>query len=105
MPGLRAVQLTRIASWLDRSHQHGWVEGGAWLVPQFLTDARQWRAVVWNASGDELNAFEVHVPAGWPRLTSAVQIDAHGRRYPAAVDGGKVRMSRPLYEFELVVLS
>lgn len=105
MPGLRAVQLTRILRWLDRNNDHGWVEGGAWLVPQFLSDGKHRRTVVWNASGDELEAFEVHLPAGWPNPTNAVQIDAHGRRHPAGVSGGQVKLSRPLYQFELVVLS
>ena len=100
----RAVQLTRTLAWLDRGAAHGSVEGGAWLVPQFLTDGELWRGVVWNASPDELEEFVVRRPLGCPQPKSAVHVDGRGRRHKAAVDGEKIRLTRPLYEWEFVVL-
>jgi len=100
----RAVQLTRTLHWLDPDGAHGWVEGGAWLVPQFLTGGNRWRGVVWNASPDELEEFVVHRPAGMPQPKRAVHVDGRGRRHKAAVRGEKIRLTRPLYEWEFVVL-
>jgi hypothetical protein len=60
----RAAQLRRILRYLDPGHSYGNVEGGAWLVPQFLSDGEQWRGAIWNASPDAVEAITVHPPAG-----------------------------------------
>ena len=79
------------------------VEGGAWLVPQFLSDGKRSRGVVWNASPDERYGFTVMPPKGFPQLTWAVQIDAHGTRYRARVEGNRVTLPRALNQWECVV--
>jgi hypothetical protein len=100
----RAAQLTAVLRYLDPRQTSGTVHGGAWLIPQFLTDGTTFRCAVWNGSPDELDAFTITPPAGWPVPTHAFQITGRGERLPATVDGNTVRLSRPLYEWELVVL-
>ena len=34
----RATQIRRIVAWLAAAGSVGWVDGGPWLVPQFLVD-------------------------------------------------------------------
>lgn len=100
----RAVQLTKTLDWLARGQPRGSAAGGPWLVPQFLTDGRLWRGVVWNASPDEIAGFEVTLPRGMPVPAAAVQVDAHGRRYNARFAGGRVILDRPMHQWEFVVL-
>jgi hypothetical protein len=102
---LRAVQIGNVLDWLDPKHCHGSVRGGAWLVPQFLTDGNRWRGVIWNASGDEIDKFDVYLPPGMPAPSNVVQVDAHGRRYSAHLDDHRLSLSRPLYQWEFVVLT
>lgn len=73
-------------------------------MPQFLTDGQTWRAVVWNASPDELDAFDLFPPAGMPAPRGAVQVTGRGERLPAKVEGTRVTLSRPMYEWEYTVL-
>jgi len=101
----RAVQLTKVLQFLDPDNTHGYVEGGAWLVPQFLADSQRWRGVVWNASPDEVEEIIVHPPWEMGELLSAVQVTARGDRYEARLDGNRVRLGRPLHQWEFVVLS
>jgi len=101
----RAAQLAKTLAWLDPGQTVGHVTGGAWLVPQFLTDGDIWRAAVWNASPDELETFTVHRPAGLPAPTAATQLTGRGDRLPAEITGNTVRLSRPLYEWECVILA
>ncbi len=101
----RAVQLTKVLQFLDPDNTHGYVEGGAWLVPQFLADSQRWRGVVWNASPDEVEEIIVHPPREMGELLSAVQVTARGDRYEARLDGNRVRLGRPLHQWEFVVLS
>jgi hypothetical protein len=100
----RAVQLAGVVRYLDPRNTAGRVDGGAWLIPQFLTDGDQWRAAIWNASPDELDQFTFTLPAGMPHPTHATQITGSGEMLPARVEGDTVRLERPLYEWELVVL-
>jgi hypothetical protein len=100
----RAAQLAGILRYLDPDNTAGCVEGGAWLVPQFLTDGNAWHAVVWNASPDTLDAFTLFPPAGMPAPREAVHVTARGERLPAQVDGHTVKLAQPLYEWEFVVL-
>jgi len=104
MNAQRAAQLTRVLAFLDPSNRHGWVEGGAWLVPQFLTDGERWRGVVWNASPDEIDEVTVHYPADMPPPRAAVQVGSRGERTPADIRGESVRFRRPLHQWECVVL-
>jgi hypothetical protein len=100
----RSVQLAKTLHWLDPANAHGWVEGGAWLVPQFLTDGKLWRGAVWNAGPDEIEEFVVCRPHGMPQPTRAIHVDARGRRREAVVQGDRIRLTRPLHEWEFVVL-
>ncbi|MHB9133995.1 MAG: hypothetical protein ACYDBB_23245 [Armatimonadota bacterium] len=100
----RVAQFTKLLHWLDPHQTHGWVEGGAWLVPQFLTDGQRWRGVVWNAGPDAVEEIIVHLPAGMPTPTVARQIDGRGKRIPAEIDGNRIRLRNALQQWELVVL-
>lgn len=104
MNAQRAAQLTRTLGWLDPTNVHGWVEGGPWLVPQFLRDGAEWRAVVWNASPDEVETISVHRPADMPQPSSAVQLTARGERLLARSAGERVLLAQPLSQWECVVL-
>ena len=105
MTNYRAAQLTKTLDWLDPSGAAGWVENPAWLIPQFLTDGRLWRGVVWNASSDEVNAFTVHFPAGMPPPENVVHIDAHATRRDVAYADGRVTLTEPLRQWEVVVFA
>ncbi|NLF38394.1 hypothetical protein GX586_03050 [bacterium] len=100
----RAAQLRRVVQWLARGGSVGWAEGGAWLVPQFLTDGSAWRAAVWNAGPDEIGTFTVHLPDGMPRLRMGWHCTPAGTREPAAIDGGVIRTVRPVHQWDVVVL-
>jgi hypothetical protein len=100
----RAVQLTKTLNWLDPERSHGWAEGAAWLVPQFLAEGARWRGVVWNAGPDEVESFTVHPPAAMGKVTSAIHVSARGERIEAKVDGDSVRLPQPMYQWEFVVL-
>lgn len=100
----RVAQLMGIQRFLDPQHSAGRVEGGAWLVSQFLTDGNAWRTVVWNASPDELDTFTVFPPAGMPDPRQATHVTGRGERLPAQLTGNTVTLARPLYEWEFVVL-
>ena len=100
----RATQLTRTLDWLDPQRTHGRVEGGAWLVPQFLTDGVRFRGVVWNASPDALMEIVVIRPPTFPEFRRAVQIDARGTLNEVVVAAGHLHLAKPLMEWEFVVL-
>jgi hypothetical protein len=103
----RAAQLEKVLGWLGKRTWHGSVEGGAYLVPQFLTNGRLCRGAVWNASGDAVTHFVVKLPTGVGDVRTAVQVDAHGIRYQARIAGGRdltVTLPRPLCQWEFVVL-
>ncbi|NLG27526.1 MAG: hypothetical protein GX557_06420 [Chloroflexi bacterium] len=105
MNAQRAAQLASTLAWLDPTLSYGWVEGGPWLVPQFLRRGRGWRGVVWNASPDELDEFRVHLPAGMPEPARAVQLTARGERLTARLSGDCVTCAHPLGQWECVVLA
>lgn len=104
----RAAQLKRLVAWLADGAETGSVEGGAWLVPQFLTDGATWRGVVWNASPDETDRFLIRRPSGMPPIREAWHLTPAGERLPAAVeagaDGDTVVLGRPMHEWELVAM-
>jgi len=100
----RAVQLTRTLNWLDPERSHGYAEGAAWLIPQFLTDGKIWRGVVWNASPDEVETFTVHPPAKMDKITTAIQVTARGEQLEAKIDGNRIHLKQPMYQWEFVVL-
>ncbi len=100
----RTAQLAKVLTYLDPLNHYGWAEGGPWLVPQFLTDARMWRGVVWNSSPDELAEVIVHRPAAMPAPASAVQVNSRGERTPASICGDRVRLQHPLHQWEFLVL-
>ncbi|MHB9107674.1 MAG: hypothetical protein ACYDCO_11520 [Armatimonadota bacterium] len=100
----RVAQLLGILRFLDPAHTAGRVDGGAWLVPQFLTDGHAWRAVVWNASPDEVDTFTLLPPAGIPAPQQATQVTGRGERFVAQINGNTVSLARPLYEWEFVIL-
>jgi len=102
MSSYRAAQLTKTLAWLDPEGKHGWVEDAVWLIPQFLTDGKVWRGVVWNGSADAVEAFTVHFPADMPAPKSVVHIDGRGRRHEAQMAGGRIQLTRPLHQWESV---
>jgi hypothetical protein len=78
MDAYRAEQLRALVRWLARDAETGSVSGGAWLIPQILAPSpagrgrgvrETWRAVVWNASPDELDSFTLRRPAAMPAPT------------------------------------
>ncbi len=101
----RAAQLNKVMEYLDPENHHGYVEGGAWLVPQFLADDERWRGVVWNASPDELEEFSIYPPSGLGEPSSVVQVNARGERIEAQVDSNCVMLSRPVQQWEFVVVA
>jgi hypothetical protein len=103
----RAAQLAKTVEWLSAGKPTGRAEGGAHLIPQFLTDGKTWRGVVWNASADEVTRFRVLLPDGMPPVKSATRIDARGNRLAARITGKtsiSVELPHPLYQWEFVVL-
>jgi hypothetical protein len=112
MDAYRAAQLRNIVRWLARDLETGSVEGGAWLIPQFLAPSpagrgpgvRASRAVIWNASPDEIATFHIHRPAGMPAIQHAFHLLPSGERLPAIVEGDQIRLSRPMHQWELVVI-
>ena len=100
----RAVQLQSMVEWLAAGRETGRVEGGAWLVPQFLRDDERWRGAIWNVSPDEIERFRVHRPAGMPPIASAWHLTPDGSRHPAIVEGDTIRLSRPLQQWEVAIL-
>jgi hypothetical protein len=100
----RATQLRRITAWLAGSQPTGWVEGGPWLVPQFLRTGDTWRGAIWNASPDEVGTLHVHRPAGTLPLTAAWCLTPAGERLAAQVDGDTIRLAQPMHEWEVVVV-
>jgi hypothetical protein len=104
MDAYRAEQLRAIVRWLARDAETGSVSGGAWLVPQFLNNGSEWRAVVWNASPDELDSFTLHRPAAMPQPTQAWHLLPSGARLPVAIHGDRFLLTQPLRQWELVVI-
>jgi len=100
----RATQLKCVVEWLAGGKNTGSVEGGAWLVPQFLKSGSIWRGVVWNASPDEVVAFRVHRPAGMPPIREAWHLTPTGHRQALSVEGDAVHLHHPLHQWELVVM-
>jgi hypothetical protein len=98
----RAAQLSLLARWLA-SGEPGSVEGGAWLVPQFLSDGQAWRGAAWNAGPDEVETLRVRRPAGMPALTQAWQLSWQGERIAAKIEGDEIRLARPLFQWDAVV--
>ena len=101
----RNRQLMKTLAWLDRGGDHGRVEGGAWLIPQFLTDGMGWRGVIWNAGPDAVEQCTVHRPAAMPSPQCVTQIDAAGRRTDAELKGDLLRLPQPMHQWEFVILA
>ncbi|MFC1452397.1 hypothetical protein ACFLSJ_03525 [Verrucomicrobiota bacterium] len=100
----RADQLTGILRFLDPENCGGYVKGGAWLVPQFLTDGYMWRGVVWNASADSLSSITLHPPKATGMPAAAIAVHADAGREDVAFVGQELRMTKPLQQWEFVVL-
>jgi hypothetical protein len=100
----RAGQLRKVLAWLDRKNNYGWVDSKGWLVPQFLTDGRKWRGVIWNGGADDVKRFDIHLPHGMKKPKHIVQVDAHGKRSESRLTGNTVKLKHPLHEWEFVVL-
>lgn len=104
MDSYRADQLRRLIRWLAHDLETGSVSGGAWLIPQFLKDGEIWRAVIWNASPDELDSFTLHCPAAMPQPTQAWHLLPNGERLPVTINGNRVQLSQPMHQWEFVVI-
>lgn len=104
MDTYRAEQLRTIIRWLARDAETGSVSGGAWLIPQFLKDGKIWRGVIWNASPDEIESFQIHCPQGMPEIQSAFHLLPSGERLPVSISGNRFQLSNPMYQWEFVVI-
>lgn len=100
----RATQMKRIVDWLANGNSIGWVDGGAWLVPQFLRDRATWRGVVWNAGPDEIATFRIHRSFGMPPIREAWHLTPAGERLAVAVDADVINLGHSLHQWELVVM-
>jgi len=113
MDAYRAEQLRGLVRWLAGGLETGSATGGAWLVSQFLNSplpmgdgpgVRAWRGVIWNACPDELDTFTVQRPAGMPPIQSAFHLLPNGERLPTEVRGNQIHTSRPMHQWEFVVI-
>jgi hypothetical protein len=100
----RQRQMQAVVDYLGRGVAPGRVSGAPYLVCHFRTDGVTWRGVIWNGYPDAVTEFSVQLPAGMPAPDQVVQVDAAGGRHPASLEDGVIRLSRPLYEWECVVL-
>lgn len=100
----RRAQLAKVIAWVSRRKSCGSVDGAAWLVPQFFTDGKTWRGVIWNASPDARTELAVNLPVGMTPLSHAIQCDADGVRTDATLDGNRIALARPLHQWEFVVV-
>ena len=100
----RASQLRAIVQWLAGDQEVGRANGGAHLVPQFLTDGHLWRGVIWNASPDEIQSLHIHRPSGMPAVREAWHLASNGERQAVRVNGDQLHLSRPMYQWEMVVI-
>ncbi len=101
----RAIQIRSTLLWLDGDNHFGWVGGGAWLVPQFLTDGQSWRAVIWNGCDDVIDRITVGLPASMPAPSHAFSVDGSGGRHDASFSDGLLRLQRPLGRWEYVIMT
>ncbi len=99
----RAVQLRRLVQWLANGEETGSVEGGAWLVAQFLMDGNTWRGVAWNAGPDEVSTLTIHRPQGMPPIRAAWQLMWTGERISGRVIEDAIYLNQPLHEWDMVV--
>jgi hypothetical protein len=100
----RQRQMQAVVDYLARGISLGRVSGAPYLVCHFRTDGAIWRGVIWNGYPDAVTEIRVELPAGVPAPAEVTQVDAAGMRYPAALEGDTIRLSRPLHEWECVVL-
>ena len=101
----RHAQLTKVIEWINRGRSCGSVDGGAWLVPQFLSDGNTWRGVLWHTSPDAISRIHVRPPDAMGPVRRAVQCDAEGTMTEAAVEGNDLVLLKPLRHWEWVVLN
>ena len=101
----RAAQLSGILRFLDPDGAHGSVSGGAWLVPQFLTDGLSWRGVIWNASADAVDSMVLQPPSAAGMPSEAVSVHADAARLTAEIERSTLKLARPLQQWEFVVLT
>ncbi len=100
----RATQLRRVIDWLAHGKCTGWVDGGAWLVPQFLSNSSMWRGVVWNAGPDEMDTFSIHLPTGMPPIREAWHLTPTGHRLAVSIESQALTLHHPMNQWELVVM-
>jgi hypothetical protein len=100
----RIAHLRRVLDWLARGKELGCVEGGAWLIPQFLTDGRLFRAVVWNAGFDPVEKVTLRLPSGWPKLGKGLVFIASGEvtEFPC---GNTTLLPRPLRQWAMATMA
>jgi hypothetical protein len=101
----RFAQMSKVLAWLGHGVSTGSVQGGAWLVPQFFTDGKIWRGIVWNANADTKAAITVSPPPGMGPITSAVLCTTEGRRLDAKIAGNVVELPKRMAQWEWVVLN
>ena len=99
----RAVQIRQMVQWLDTDRSVGMATGGAWLVPQFLTNGDIWRAVVWNAGSDDVNTVDLTLPRDMGQPGFAFQFNAAGEKHEIAIKDGVVDLDTPLRSWEFIV--
>lgn len=100
----RATQLTKVLAWLDPEGCHGSVAGGAWLIPQFLTDGETWRGVVWNGCGDGVKRISLSLPSGMPAPARALRVCNDSSVEEVTLTGGELVLDEPLLTWQFVAL-
>ena len=100
----RAAQLRKTLQFLDSANTYGCVDGGPWLIPQFLTNGSQWRGVIWNAGSDAVEKVSVEFPEGMPTPQSIVHVNARGDRMANVMVGDIVQLIEPMHQWEFIIL-
>ncbi len=99
----RASAMIPAIQWLAKGAGLGRSGGGAWLIPQFISDGKIHRAVIWNAGFDPVDAVKLELPSSWPVLRSAYHLLPDGKSIELACKDNQFRLSQPLAQWELVV--
>jgi hypothetical protein len=99
----RFIQMRRVVAWLSRENQTGMVDGNLWLVPIFLCDERNHRAVVFNAGFDAVSRKQFHSPQCWPKWKEAFHLNAEGEITSADINNNELRTAQPVHQWEVII--
>lgn len=100
----RAFQLKKLVLWLGNNQSPGMVNGGAWLIPQFMRNDTTWGAVIWNAGADSKMDIHIERPLDMTAVKEAVHCLPHGERIHYSLKGDHIHLTTPLQQWEYLVL-